>query len=346
MPPSAIRELLAAAEGHFKQREARRHELQSAIAAKSAVVARLTFAKATRDAAKPIAARMRAVFYLRTLNTDEAALLLVPALFAKSDSVLLRHEVAFCLGQMGRSVVVRTCSLARADSAHAPQVPHLIRVLNDDEDDVIVRHEAAEALGAIGDLRCLPALQTWATQGPVEVQETCAIALDKLQKAEAEGAPSTFLTVDPAPAAPPGAHSVAELQRMLVGEGNISLYERYRAMFALRNRGDEQAVLALAHGFSDPSALFRHEIAYVMGQLAHPASIPALSAVLRNEAEHEMVRHEAAEALGAIGDDECVGLLRQFQTPAVAQIVRESCDVALDAAAYWEEFEQPAVMDH
>ena len=40
----------------------------------------------------------------------------------------------------------------------------------------------------------------------------------------------------------------------------LPLFQRYRAMFSLRNMGTEEAVLALAHGFTDKSALFRHEI--------------------------------------------------------------------------------------
>jgi len=36
--------------------------------------------------------------------------------------------------------------------------------------------------------------------------------------------------------------------------------------------------------------LFRHEIAYVLGQMQHPVSIPALAEVLKTKEEHAMVR--------------------------------------------------------
>lgn len=81
-------------------------------------------------------------------------------------------------------------------------------------------------------------------------------------------------------------------------------------MFSLRNRGTEEAVLALCEGFNDQNALFRHEIAYVLGQMQHQASVPALTKVLHNEVEHRMVRHEAAEALGAVGGDKVEGVLK------------------------------------
>lgn len=42
------------------------------------------------------------------------------------------------------------------------------------------------------------------------------------------------------------------------------------------------------------------QVAYVLGQLRDKASIDALINTLKDVTEHPMVRHEAAEALGAI----------------------------------------------
>ena len=112
-------------------------------------------------------------------------------------------------------------------------------------------------------------------------------------------------------------------------------------MFALRDLASPPslptsvpAVHALASGFSDPSALFRHEIAFVFGQLSHPASIPSLIETLANKKEDSMVRHEAAEALGSLGDEDGVeSVLRKFTEDDV-QVVRESVVVALDMAEF------------
>ncbi len=112
-------------------------------------------------------------------------------------------------------------------------------------------------------------------------------------------------------------------------------------MFALRDLSSPPdlptavpAVKALASGFSDPSALFRHEIAFVFGQLSHPASIPSLIATLSNSKEESMVRHEAAEALGSLGDEKGVEeILRRFLNDP-EQVVRESVVVALDMAEF------------
>jgi len=119
------------------------------------------------------------------------------------------------------------------------------------------------------------------------------------------------------------------------------LIERYRAMFSLRNRGGEESVKQLCRALVDDtsSPLLRHEVAFVLGQLQHRSSIPALEESLSRLDEHAMVRHESAEALGAIeGTSEdwerIESILTRYQKdfdPAVA----ESCVVALDAADYW-----------
>jgi deoxyhypusine monooxygenase len=94
------------------------------------------------------------------------------------------------------------------------------------------------------------------------------------------------------------------------------------------------AINSLAKGLNDPSALFRHEIAFVFGQLCHPASIPCLTTCLSNTKEEGMVRHEAAEALGSLGDEDGVeDTLRKFLNDP-EQVVRDSVIVALDMAEF------------
>lgn len=112
-------------------------------------------------------------------------------------------------------------------------------------------------------------------------------------------------------------------------------------MFALRDLSSPPdlptavpAIEALARGFADHSALFRHEIAFVFGQLSHPASIPSLAATLGNTGEAPMVRHEAAEALGSLGDEDGVeNLLKSFLDDP-EPVVRDSVIVALDMAEF------------
>lgn len=139
---------------------------------------------------------------------------------------------------------------------------------------------------------------------------------------------------------PESQQTVEELETTLMDTA-APLFLRYRAMFALRDLASPPdlptavpAVLALAKGFADASALFRHEIAFVFGQLSHPASIPALTAALSDTKEASMVRHEAAEALGSLGEEDGVeDILKRFLHDE-EKVVRESVIVALDMVDY------------
>jgi len=55
---------------------------------------------------------------------------------------------------------------------------------------------------------------------------------------------------------------------------------------------------------SDHGELMCHEIAYVMGQLRDPRALPKLLEALGNRGNTCIVRHECAEAIGAIGVEE------------------------------------------
>lgn len=151
---------------------------------------------------------------------------------------------------------------------------------------------------------------------------------------------SDFASIDPAPPTEQSQTSIEDLEKNLL-DTKLPLFLRYRAMFGLRDLASPPdlptavlAVHALAKGFADPSALFRHEIAFVFGQLSHPASIPALTAALGNLEESSMVRHEAAEALGSLGEEDGVEeTLKKFLNDK-EQVVRESVIVALDMAEF------------
>lgn len=99
--------------------------------------------------------------------------------------------------------------------------------------------------------------------------------------------------------------------------------------------GTAQPVTALPRptGLRCGSALFRHEIGYVLGQLQHEAAVPQLVAALAQRTESPMVRHECAEALGAIARPACLAALRAHVADP-ERVVRESCEVALDMYEY------------
>ncbi|KAI4741195.1 deoxyhypusine hydroxylase [Aureobasidium sp. EXF-12298] len=287
-----------------------------------------------------LAARFRALFSLKYLACQEPrtentipAIDAIAAGFA-SPSALLKHELAYCLGQ----------------SRHDAAVPYLQKVLSDRQEDPMCRHEAAEAIGALGDKGSLKLLIERRDDENEEtvVKETCDIAVGRIEWEHSDAGKleklkqSDFASIDPAPplAIASKQPSIEELEQTLL-DSKLSLFDRYRAMFALRDLCSPPdlptavpAVNALAHGFTDSSALFRHEIAFVFGQLSHPASIPALTGALSDLKESSMVRHEAAEALGSLGDEDGVEeTLKKFLNDP-DQVVRDSIIVALDMAEF------------
>ena len=121
----------------------------------------------------PLARRFRALFALKHhAASHPPSKKTIPAIQAiasafTSPSALLKHELAYCLGQ----------------SRNNASVPYLRHVLEDTQEDAMCRHEAAEALGALGDSGNLPLLRSLRddAQEPDVVRETCEIAVDRIQ---------------------------------------------------------------------------------------------------------------------------------------------------------------------
>jgi deoxyhypusine monooxygenase len=281
----------------------------------------------------PLADRFRALFYLKSIGSEfnenpkraNTAIEYISKAFI-DDSELLKHEVAYCLGQ--------THNLYAA--------PLLRDVLEDLNQQCMVRHEAAEALGALGDKDSLNILNKFFNDPNelIEIKQTCELAIErinwensKLSKEELLQK-SLYESIDPAPPLPlnNSTDKIDKLQKIL-NDNNQPLFQRYRAMFRLRDLGTDDACIALASGFNDDSALFKHEIAYIFGQMCNPVTVPSLIDVVKRQNEAPMVRHEAAEALGAIATNDTFPVLKSLLNDK-DQVVRDSAVVALDMWEY------------
>ena len=134
----------------------------------------LALRKTVCTESEALAKRFRALFSLKHLACQGSlpAIQAIAAGFA-SPSALLKHELAYCLGQ--------TKDLAA--------VPFLTQVLEDREEDSMCRHEAAEALGAIGDLGSVELLRGVRDDGDEVgvVRETCEIAVARIEWENGEG---------------------------------------------------------------------------------------------------------------------------------------------------------------
>lgn len=131
----------------------------------------LALRKALTSETVPLARRFRALFSLKHLACQQpsaqttAAIEAIAAAF-NSPSALLKHELAYCLGQ----------------TKNMEAVPYLRAVLEDRGEDAMCRHEAAEALGALGDIGSLDLMRTMRDDKnePTVVRETCDIAVDRM----------------------------------------------------------------------------------------------------------------------------------------------------------------------
>ena len=94
------------------------------------------------DAKIPMGIRFRALFTLKNVG-GVSAIAAIGKSLENDESALLKHECAYCLGQM----------------QDQGAIPVLERVLSNTTEHPMVRHEAGEALGAIATDNCLEILQ-------------------------------------------------------------------------------------------------------------------------------------------------------------------------------------------
>jgi deoxyhypusine monooxygenase len=141
--------------------------------------------------------------------------------------------------------------------------------------------------------------------------------------------------------------TIASLRKSLCSE-TTPLATRFRALFSLKHLAHQAtdpqeahaAIDAIAAAFASPSALLKHELAYCLGQTGKDAAAPYLKTVLEDLQEDPMCRHEAAEALGALGHAGSLEVLRKFRDREGEEVVvKETCEIAIDRIE-WENSEQ------
>lgn len=137
--------------------------------------------------------------------------------------------------------------------------------------------------------------------------------------------------------------TVLTLRKTLTSE-DAPLGLRFRALFSLKHLASQPAtavpaIQAIAAAFTSPSELLKHELAYCLGQTRNPVAVPFLRAALEDKQEAPMARHEAAEALGALGDVGSLELLKRYRDAEEELVpIRETCELAVDRIE-WENSE-------
>ncbi|PFH32047.1 HEAT repeat-containing protein [Besnoitia besnoiti] len=276
------------------------------------------------DPKTSIVTKMANLFSIKKHGGPKAVNVIISSLENEKGSVLFRHEAAYVLGQLG----------SRDASARLEQ---LLKDRHEDEMVRHEAAEALSAIGSGTSLPVLEqTLHDAAT--PLPVRETCELAVEALKRkmqsqrqratapepdseapresegtavaAEGDGAwwerseedslyrDPAFNTIDPSEPYPNcSAKDLPWLAAQLMNEKE-KLWNRYRALFTLRNLDSSaaMAVLSVALARDTSSALLRHEIAFVLGQLrlSHSSSVSAGAAEKREDAAAEDAENEAA----------------------------------------------------
>uniref|UniRef100_A0A8C5YCF7 Deoxyhypusine hydroxylase n=1 Tax=Microcebus murinus TaxID=30608 RepID=A0A8C5YCF7_MICMU len=197
------------------------------------------------DPKQPLQTRFRALFTLRGLGGPGAISWISQAF--SDDSALLKHELAYCLGQM----------------QDARAIPVLVDVLRDTRQEPMVRHEAGEWPGH-RDPEVLELLKEYSTDPVVEVTQpaTGGQRLEWLQQHAGSG-----------DRLPPWTSPPARTRRGAL-----------RAVLLTSPALFEASALPERDGGLPPAGL-RCGMGYVLGQLQHEAAVPHLAAALARPAE-------------------------------------------------------------
>jgi len=291
--------------------------------------------------------RMNSLFKLRTIGTLEAIKALQIALIKEKSSDLIRHEVCYCFGQMLET------------EQNKKEIEDFLNkevFENPKKYNPIVLHEAVEALGNIDSAYNIKLLERFLNYEDDIIKETCEISVENLNwmvktnNGESEGLHKNKLfykTNDPAPPfnflSEDVNNKYRDIQyiREILHDNAAPIYDRYRALFTLREFNNEKAVEFLCECFDSKfkgkfTPLFKHEISFILGQMCTVAkkALNMLEVVLQDEDEDPIVRHETALALGEITKSK--DLLLKYSKHE-DQLIRESCEIALDFVDYWHD---------
>lgn len=123
------------------------------------------------------------------------------------------------------------------------------------------------------------------------------------------------------------------LTKLMLDE-SVSMFDRYRALFTLRNIYSKASCEAICQAltkdnFRSCSPLLKHEVAFVLAQMekVFSVAVPYLLEACKNPEEQGIVKHEGLVAIGEMIDDpKLISDLLEHPDP----IVSESCAVALN----------------
>lgn len=197
----------------------------------------------------PIHERLNAMLALRSIGTIEAVEALIMAFEYEVQSNMLKHEICYCLGQM---------DLPKKHQARV--LSFLEKVVQDTAHSDFVRHEAIEALEDISEEVSLKVLESLKEQQTGILYETYYLKKKQVEwqkatdhgKTEGINLKASLYDCDPAPwynyKADTKYADVGFLQRILL---NNDIFERYRALYTLRELNTEESLIAICQCYME-----------------------------------------------------------------------------------------------
>lgn len=288
----------------------------------------------------------KAVFELRTIGNQDAADALIKCFPYQKDSELLKHEIAYALGQL------------RLESV----MPFLIQVMSDEKEAPIVRHEAGEAIAYLNDPKYKKELEKFVDSDVEELKDTCRVALKRMEDEQAKnynGKQEYGFTLEPAPGFEKQAiekviqekynktfenlskKEISDIVFDFIVDPETHIYTKYKALYFLRDMAWEESIIALGNLLDvnyrkATGALLRHEVCFALGMLADKAKIlkDRLEKTIEDQTESSIVRHEAISAYSSALTD--ISFLKNYLDDE-SRVVKESAIVAIDMIEYWGE---------
>lgn len=111
---------------------------------------------------------------------------------------------------------------------------------------------------------------------------------------------------------------------------STSKEERIQASFHLESAKEDSSIHALVKALeTEPSPIVRHEIAFALGETAHPKlAAPALMKAVEKD-KNVFVRHEAVLALATLGKEEFIPFIEKFLDDPSEEMA-ESAEIAIE----------------
>ena len=194
----------------------------------------------------PISERFAAMLSLRALSSIESIETLIMAFEYEIKSDLLRHEICYSLGQMDTS------------KKNAAIIKRFFEKIILEDHSEFVRHEAIEALDFVSEDLAMSLLENFKDQNSGILYDTYYVKkrymdwekeTDFGKSEDLDVDDNKFHSKDPAPfynyKVDTKYTDIDLLTRILLDNVNYDLFERYRALFTLRELNTEESLMAI-----------------------------------------------------------------------------------------------------